>query len=591
MEYFAHQVTKGWYRLYYGWMLVTATAIIGVYITGQFEPNLLPQINKYGVTLTAAILAGILAFYCLTMYWLVARKNLPFAIFMGAMLFLLLILNGVQQTELTTYSLPYIIGWGTLAGLGGLFGLPFSVGSAFLTYLYVLMQSEFDITAIPTLGWFLLALNTVLAVLGYLFWRNRFVDQTQQAVSQLSGMLRSNQQQSEILIQSIADGVIVINTEGKINLINPTAAKLTEWKVAEAIGVDVQMVVKLSQENGQEIKNDENPFSAVLARKERLMQTLQLTGRNDKKSVISLVISPVLAQGGSMAGAVAVIRDISEEHAAEKQRGEFISTASHEMRTPVAAIEGYLALALNEKVSNIDGRARGYLEKAHASTQHLGKLFQDLLTSAKAEDGRLSNHPVVVEMGQFMEQLVEDVRFSAQKKGLLTEFVVGASDQAIDATGGEAASLKVVKPLYYVHADPERLREVITNLIDNAIKYTDQGKISVGLTGNTEVVQVYIRDTGPGIPADDIPHLFQKFYRVDNSATRVIGGTGLGLFICRKIIELYSGRIWVESELGKGSTFFINLPRLGTQRALALQASEANAVTSVPPSAANTSSK
>jgi signal transduction histidine kinase len=132
----------------------------------------------------------------------------------------------------------------------------------------------------------------------------------------------------------------------------------------------------------------------------------------------------------------------------------------------------------------------------------------------------------------------------------------------------------LVKPLYYVHIDPDRMREVITNLFDNACKYTDAGKVSIGLTGDSEIVQLYIRDTGAGIPADDIPHLFQKFYRVDNSATRTIGGTGLGLFISRKIVELYQGRIWVESEVGNGSTFFINLPRISSQHAIELQASE-----------------
>lgn len=154
------------------------------------------------------------------------------------------------------------------------------------------------------------------------------------------------------------------------------------------------------------------------------------------------------------------------------------------------------------------------------------------------------------------------------------EFVVG-SNQTIDASKG-AAGTKVIKPLYYVRADPDRLREVITNLFDNAVKYTDAGKISIGLTGDDQVVQFYVRDTGPGIPAEDIPHLFQKFYRVDNSATRTIGGTGLGLFICRKIVELYQGRIWVESEVGKGSSFFINFPRLATEQAQKEQALEAS---------------
>jgi signal transduction histidine kinase len=242
------------------------------------------------------------------------------------------------------------------------------------------------------------------------------------------------------------------------------------------------------------------------------------------------------------------------------------------MRTPVAAIEGYLSLALNEKVSRIDTKAREYIDKAHASTQHLGKLFQDLLTSAKAEDGRLTSHPNVIEMGEFLEKLVEDFRFAAEKKNLILEFIVGSGGIHIDARRG---GNKVIRPFYYVYADPDRVREAITNLFDNAIKYTEAGKVSIGITGDEQVVQVRVNDTGPGIPAEDIPHLFQKFYRVDNSVTRTIGGTGLGLFITRKVIELYNGKIWVESTPGKGSTFFINLPRLTSQRADQLKVQEA----------------
>jgi signal transduction histidine kinase len=209
-------------------------------------------------------------------------------------------------------------------------------------------------------------------------------------------------------------------------------------------------------------------------------------------------------------------------------------------------------------------------------------LFQDLLTSSKAEDGRLTSHPTVVEMGTFMQQLTDDLKFAAEKKGLLAEFIIGGVDGTIDATTKDANAQHLLKPLYYAQVDPDRMREVVTNLFDNACKYTDSGKISIGLTGNAEVVQMYVRDTGSGIPKDDLPHLFQKFYRVDNSATRTIGGTGLGLFICRKIVELYHGRIWIESEVGKGSTFFINLPRLSAQRASELQAAEA-AKSSAPP--------
>src|SRR6185312_14721604 len=173
----------------------------------------------------------------------------------------------------------------------------------------------------------------------------------------------------------------------------------------------------------------------------------------------SLNISPLLDSNKNVTAAAAVFGDVTQERAEEQQRGDFISTASHEMRTPVAAIEGYLALALNDKVATVDSRARGYLEKAHASTQHLGKLFKDLLTSAKAEDGRLTSHPVVVEMGGYLQQLTEDLKFAAVKKSLSTEFIIGTNN-FIDAsvTGG-----KVIKPLYYAKVDPDRMREVVTN--------------------------------------------------------------------------------------------------------------------------------
>jgi signal transduction histidine kinase len=336
--------------------------------------------------------------------------------------------------------------------------------------------------------------------------------------------------------------------------------------------MDVRLVVTLHQEDGADLVSEQDPFTLVFAQGKHTNQTLQLKGREGRTMIVSLSISPVLLPGEQKPrGAVAVMRDVSEEREAEKARGEFISTASHEMRTPVAAIEGYLALALNDKVSTIDSRARGFLDKAHSSTQHLGKLFQDLLTSSKAEDGRLSSHPAVVEMGALMQQITDDLKFSAENKGLSAEFVIGGADETIDATTKDVSTQHLVKPLYYVYADADRIREVVTNLFDNACKYTDSGKVSIGLTGNNELVQFYIRDTGAGIPAEDIPHLFQKFYRVDSSSTRTIGGTGLGLFICRKIIELYHGRIWVESEVGKGSTFFVNLPRLTTARATELQ--------------------
>ncbi|HSX17098.1 MAG TPA: ATP-binding protein [Patescibacteria group bacterium] len=582
LDDFMFHVSKVWYRIYWGLMLAVSVAVLGGSLAAKFIPSLHDVAARYylGGNVTIALSATALV-YLVLVYWLMMRAGQAMATLIGTMLNALVLLNAIDNTSGTaTYAYTTI--WIVTTFLNGIYGIPILLGSALVTAIAVLMKCNFHPLTMSVPSLILGVGATIATALGYLFWRGRFVSQKEQQMSRLSGMLRSNQEQSAILIQSIADGVIVINTEGKITLINPAAASMTQWPVSEAMGIDVQLVVKVTTEKGEELAADQGPFAAVLAKKTRINQTLQLVGRDGKKMLISLVISPISIgesnTASKIAGAVAVIRDVSAERAEEQQRAEFISTASHEMRTPVAAIEGYLALALNEKVSTIDSRARGFLEKAHSSTQHLGQLFQDLLTSAKAEDGRLSNHPSVIEMGSYLQQLVEDLRFSAQKKGLGAEFVVGTGE-AIDATNPEAASttssLKVIKPLYYAYADPDRLREVITNIFDNACKYTDAGKVSIGLTGNNDVVQMYVRDTGAGIPAEDIPHLFQKFYRVDNSATRTIGGTGLGLFISRKIIELYQGRIWVESTLGKGSTFFINLPRLSAQRAAQLQSQEA----------------
>ena len=411
--------------------------------------------------------------------------------------------------------------------------------------------------------------GTVLGVLAaaiviHFFRRKRGAKKT----GALNAKLEVEKLKSDIILNSIEDGVIVADANNVVQVFNPSASRLTSWPQNEAIGLDYHLVIKLVDSLGAAYTDDNNPLKLALLQAKTIRDnTAILVSKDNNHISVNVSASPLMGNNDRPSGVVCIFQDVSKQRQEEQKRAEFISTASHEMRTPVAAIEGYLALAMNTKVSQIDDKARQFLIKAHSSTQHLGELFQDLLTSAKAEDGRLINHPAIVEMGKYIEQLTEDLRFAAQKKGLGLEFIMGTPAEAIHRPD----YTKVIQPLYYAKVDPNRVREVVTNLFDNAVKYTPSGKITLGITGDDEVVQLSVKDTGTGIPPEDIPHLFQKFYRVDNSATRTIGGTGLGLFICRKIFELYNGRIWVESESGKGSTFYINFPRLSTQQAQSIQ--------------------
>jgi two-component system, OmpR family, sensor histidine kinase VicK len=415
-----------------------------------------------------------------------------------------------------------------------------------------------------------------LLVLLPLIW-SRYHRKVKEKTSSSLQSLEAEKNKSSLILNAIDDGVMVVDDKKAIRIFNPSAAKLTGWDANDALGIDVSFVLKfVTESNDKPFDESTDPIKKALETATYAHDNnLIMQSKDGINHFVSVGASPILNKSGKADGVVVVFRDVSQEKSEAQRSAEFVSTASHEMRTPVAAIEGYLQLALNDKVSQIDAKARGFLQKALDSTHHLGDLFQDLLTSAKAEDGRLVNHPVVIEMGEYLESLSDGFRFSAEKKNLLMEFVIGASKAD---SAGELGVSHVVKPLYYVYADPDRLREVITNLFDNGVKYTENGKVSIGLTGNAEVVQLYIRDTGPGIAPEDVPHLFQKFYRVDNTKTRTIGGTGLGLFICRKIIELYQGRIWVESTVGKGSTFYINLPRLSSQKASELQTKESQSI-------------
>ncbi len=362
---------------------------------------------------------------------------------------------------------------------------------------------------------------------------------------------------SELALNSINDGVIITDQAGTIHFINPAAQRMVEMMALSPIGSNYKSVVRLESKEGRELTEQENPLIIAMNAGQPLesFRGSLIVGNTAKR--IPVAISVINANGG--ANRIITFRDITKELEEEGAQTEFISTASHEMRTPVASIEGYLSLALNPQTATIDERAKNYLDAAHAASQHLGKLFQDLLDVTKADDGRVKPNFVPVEMVTTVHKMADEycAQFNKDNK---VNYTFGSEDGRLTMS-----DLKIAQ-VVYASVDMGFLQEIMDNLLENAIKYTPKGgSVWVNVRGDGDRVLINVTDTGIGISADDIQHIFQKFYRADNSDTREIGGTGLGLYLTKQRVEAMGGKIWVESGFGEGSTFFVSLPRLSSE--------------------------
>lgn len=435
-----------------------------------------------------------------------------------------------------------------------------------ITFLGLVANPQVNIIAQSIMA----VITTVFGFGGWLFFKRFYIkDVGIGKIITLSNMLEQEQFKSGLVLESITDGVLIINTKGTVEVLNQSAATMLGWTKAEAQSLDYRSLLPLANASEEDTSAKEASDLAITTtfatgRPTQAISFLQT--HSQQRLYVDIVASPMFEENTKspqtkkkLVGVIAVLRDVDQQKREEEQRSDFISTASHEMRTPVASIQGYLELALNPKLCVVDEKAQGYLVKAHEATKHLGELFQDLLTVSKGDDGRLNNNPEVVNVVEFLGEMTEQGKLAAEKKGLQVVFDDGSSD-------------KTVVPLMYVYVDKGRLREVVLNLFDNAIKYTQKGIVTIGCSLKEQGVTIRISDTGMGIANEDIPHLFQKFYRTDNSATREIGGTGLGLYICKQMVDLMRGKIWVESTVGAGSTFYVELPRISPDAVAQLNA-------------------
>lgn len=359
---------------------------------------------------------------------------------------------------------------------------------------------------------------------------------------------------AEMALNTILDGVIITDKAGVVEFINPAAITLTGCgSVENALGLDYGLLLKFESKEGRELSDEENPLILAMQKGQALEKYEGTLIGQDAEKRVPIAIS-MLPAGLSGTERIITFRDITKDLEEEGAMMEFISTASHEMRTPVASIEGYLSLAINPQTATIDERAKKYLTAAHMASQHLGRLFRDLLDTTKFEDGRVRPQFEPVELVGTVKQMADS--FLPQATEAKLKFQFGAKN-------GGVLGVHKINQVVYGFVDVGFLREILGNLIDNAIKYTPEGgSIYVNVLGDGDRALINVTDTGIGVSADDLQHIFQKFYRSDNSQTRTVGGTGLGLYLVKQRVEAMGGKVWAESAFGEGSTFYVSLPRI-----------------------------
>jgi two-component system phosphate regulon sensor histidine kinase PhoR len=344
----------------------------------------------------------------------------------------------------------------------------------------------------------------------------------------------------ETIINSITDGLMVIDRESRLILANPFISRLMGLQVDDYDTPLYDLIENL--ENIIEFR--EVPYREALRRVlsdgENLRNEMIF---GDEQAIIFQVFwAPLKDLEGKVGGAVILLHDITDFVELDRMKSDFISIVSHELKTPLTSIKGFVRLLAAERVGPVTEKQRHYLEIVQRQTESLTVLINDLLDLSKIEAGMIDVRHDPVLLGEVV-------------KGVLLQLENMAQEKNIDVL------LEIPQDIPLVKGDSGRLTQVFMNLIHNAIKFTPHGgKVGVKVTSMGEDCLVRVTDTGIGISAQDLPKIFNKFYQVDSSSTRQQSGTGLGLSISRQLITAHGGEMWVNSTKGKGTTFSFTLP-------------------------------
>jgi PAS domain S-box-containing protein len=353
--------------------------------------------------------------------------------------------------------------------------------------------------------------------------------------------LHESMEQVRLLLNSTAEAIYGVDLEGRCTFSNPAGARLLGYSdPGQLTGCRMHTLIHHSHADGRPYPLEECPLHQAQRAGEGIHADDDIFWRADRTCFPAEYWSHPIRRDGELVGAVVTFFDITKRRAVERMKNEFVSMVSHELRTPLTSIRGALGLLASGRLGPSPEKGQRMLEIALTNTDRLVRLINDILDIERIESGRVTMAKQSCDAGPLMVQAAEVMRPIAEKAGVILE------------ARPQSARL---------WADPDRIVQTLTNLLSNAVKFSPQGAtVWLSAERRDHEFLFQVRDEGRGIPPDKLEKIFERFEQVDASDSREKGGTGLGLAICRSIVQQHGGRIWVESTLGKGSSFFVALP-------------------------------
>ena len=354
---------------------------------------------------------------------------------------------------------------------------------------------------------------------------------------------RQEKEQLEAILYYSADGILTVDRQLLLTSFNPAMERLTGWRTPEVLGRFYYDVIQPKDMQGNDLGLHNCPLLQAFASSGPIVdREMMISTRDGQQVAIGVTASAVRSPHGEPLSGVLNLRDITRIRENEQLRSTFMSIISHELQTPIAIIKGYASTLRREDAQWDEQTIRGRLEAIEEESDRLHHLVANLLQASRIQAGGLKMDPGPLDLAEMAQKVVR-------------KFATRSPHHVFRAHFPE--------DMPTVWADRERIEEVLLNLLDNAVKYSPNTKlirVAGQVTGDEVIISV--GDKGMGIPLREQARIFDRFQRVDNASSRTTQGAGLGLYICRAILDAHSGHIWVESELGKGSTFFFSLPRM-----------------------------